>query len=77
MGKRKVRRIGVRTFKYDSNLDKVVEVTDVRTSNKAPAVVIFKEEWYEHIDDQPIFITSKKQLRAECEQRGMIAKTLD
>jgi hypothetical protein len=43
----------------------------------APAVIIFKEEWYEHIADHPIFIRSKKQLREECEKRGMIAKALD
>lgn len=41
------------------------------------SVHIFKEEWYEHIDENPIFIKSKKQLKEECEKRGMIAKALD
>lgn len=82
MSKRKLRRLGARIYKHVDG--KLVEVTDVKTSNnkasgryKSPAVVIFKEEWYEHIADHPIFITSKKQLREECEKRGMIAKALD
>ena len=78
MLKHKIKRIGRRVFKYDVELGKTVEVTDTRRSNgKAPAVILFKEEWYEHIDENPIFITSKKQLRQECEKRGMIAKALD
>lgn len=78
MPKHKLKRLGRRVFKYDVELGKMVEVTDTRrSSGKAPAVILFKEEWYEHIDENPIFITSKKQLKQECEKRGMIAKTLD
>lgn len=77
MGKHKLRRLGRKVFRYDAKLDKVVELTVINTVKPAPSVIIFKEEWYEHIDEHPIFITSKKQLRRECEQRGMIAKALD
>jgi len=76
--KRKLKRLGVRTFRYDAERDKMVEVIGAHKSiRKSPAVIIFKEEYYEHIDENPIFIKSKKQLRVECEKRGMIAKALD
>ena len=77
MGKRRLKRLGRRVFKYDAKLDKVVELTVIKTVKPAPAVIIFKEEWYEHIAENPIFIKSKKQLREECDKRGMLAKTLD
>ena len=77
MPRNKLRRIGRHTFRYDKELDKMVEVTSTKTGKTSPAVILFKEEWYEHIDENPIFIRSKKQLRAECDKRGMIAKTLD
>ena len=32
--------------------------------------------WYEHIDKEPIYIDSKKQLAHECEKRGVYAKAL-
>jgi len=80
--KRKLKRLGVRIYKHVDG--KLVEVTDVKASNnkasdkyKSPTVILFKEEWYEHIADHPIFIKSKKQLREECAKRGMIAKALD
>ena len=75
--KQKLRGLGRRIFKYDKGLGKMVEVTGVKAENKSPAVIIFKEEWYEHIDENPIFIKNKKQLKRECETRGMIAKALD
>jgi len=34
----------------------------------------FKEGWYEHIDSQPIYISSKKQLREETEKRGQYSE---
>lgn len=39
----------------------------------APSVHMFHEGWYEHIDTKPIYVSSKKQLKAECEKRGLIA----
>ncbi len=32
--------------------------------------------WYEHIDSYPIYIESKRQLKEECDKRGMVAKSL-
>lgn len=80
MSKRKLRRLGARTYRCDKG--KMVEITSaeeykMECAKKGSTSHIFKEEWYEHIADHPIFITSKKQLREECEKRGMIAKTLD
>ncbi len=34
----------------------------------------FKEGWYEHIDSEPIYISSKKQLREETEKRGQTSE---
>lgn len=31
----------------------------------------FPEGWWEHLDIDPIHISSKRQLRAECEKRGL------
>lgn len=31
----------------------------------------FREGWYEHIAEEPIYIRSKKQLKEECRQRGL------
>lgn len=81
MSKRKLRRLGARTYKWDEK-GKMVEITHAKEhkmecAKKASTGHIFKEEWYEHIADRPIFIESKKQLRHECEKRGMIAKALD
>ena len=73
--KHKLKRIGRRIFRYNGT--KMVEVTETETGKTSPAVILFKEEWYEHIAENPIYITSKKQLRYECETRGMIAKALD
>jgi len=69
--------MGTKVFKYDAKLDRVVELTVIKTVKSSPAVIIFREEWYEHIAENPIFIKNKKQLRHECEKRGMIAKALD
>lgn len=76
--KHKLKRLGVRAYRYDAEQGKVVEVFGAhRHTREAPSVIIFKEEYYEHIDGHPIWITSKKQLREECEKRGMYAKALD
>jgi hypothetical protein len=79
--KHKLKRLGARTYKWDKD-GKMVEITHaeeavMERAHKAFKGHIFKEEWYEHIADHPIFIRSKKQLREECEKRGMIAKALD
>lgn len=37
----------------------------------------FKEGWYEHIDIKPMYITSKKQLKRECEARGIYSEYAD
>ncbi len=38
---------------------------------KGPAIHIFHEGWYEHIDADPIYIKSRKQLREETRSRGL------
>jgi putative FmdB family regulatory protein len=43
----------------------------------ATGIHIFKADWYEHIDEEPIWIESKKQLKEECDKRGLYAKALD
>lgn len=40
----------------------------------SPKVHRFKEGWYEHIDKEPIYISSKKQLREETEKRGQYSE---
>lgn len=40
-------------------------------SSSIAAVRVFKPQWFEHIDTQPIFIESKSQLKKECEKRGL------
>ena len=37
----------------------------------------FKVGWYEHIDLEPIYISSKRQLRRECEKRGVYSEYAD
>jgi hypothetical protein len=32
------------------------------------------EGWWDHIDREPIYISSKKQLLDECEKRGLMAR---
>ena len=34
-------------------------------------VILFRTGWYEHIDKDPMYITSKKQLKEECRKRGL------
>ena len=36
------------------------------------AAHIWKPQWFEHIDTKPIWIESKRQLKEECEKRGLI-----
>lgn len=37
------------------------------------SVDIWKPQWFEHIDVNPIYIESKKQLKEECEKRGVVS----
>jgi hypothetical protein len=39
--------------------------------SKGPAVHIFKAGFYEHIDSEPIYIGSRKQLQNETRSRGL------
>lgn len=34
----------------------------------------FKEGWYEHLGLEPVYVKSKRQLREECEQRGLTSE---
>jgi len=38
---------------------------------KPPANHIFKPFWHEHLDDHPVYIETKQQLRDECRKRGL------
>lgn len=40
----------------------------------APKTHIFKEGWYEHLASEPIYITSKKQLKQECKERNLFSE---
>lgn len=47
-------------------------MTQMKQVHKAPnnANIFFKEGWYEHIDFDPIYISSMKQLKDETSKRG-------
>lgn len=36
-----------------------------------PTPILFREGWYNDIDTEPMYISSKKQLRDECRKRGL------
>jgi len=38
------------------------------------SVEVWKPQWFEHIDINPIYIESKSQLKEECKKRGLISK---
>lgn len=38
-----------------------------------PAVHIFREGWFEHITDKPIYIKSMRQLKEETRSRGLVS----
>lgn len=40
------------------------------------AAHVWKPTWFEHLDTKPILIESKRQLKEECEKRGLIARCL-
>ena len=44
---------------------------------KGAPVHIFREGFYEHLDVKPIYIKSKKQLKAECAERGLTSHYVD
>jgi len=41
-----------------------------------PSVHVWKPRYFEHLDATPIYIESKKQLKAECAKRGLKAVCL-
>lgn len=43
----------------------------------APNVYCFKPFWHPNLEKRPIYIESKKQLKSECEKRGLIPAMLD
>jgi len=40
-------------------------------------VRLFPEGWFEHIAPEPIYISSRRQLREECEKHNCYSKYLD
>lgn len=48
-----------------------------RTFRSGCNVFVFEPMWYEHIAEDPIYIESKRQLKEECDKRGVRAKRLD
>lgn len=40
-------------------------------------IEIFKPQWFEHIDINPIFIESRRQLHEECKKRGLTSVYLE
>jgi hypothetical protein len=52
---------------------KLMLVEGVEPSDKAigpSALHFFREGWYEHIGDDPIYVSSMDQLKRECSARG-------
>jgi len=47
------------------------EILALKREPKSAAVHIFHEGVYEHIDKEPIYVHSKKQLREETRSRGL------
>lgn len=43
---------------------------------EGPAVHIFKPMWYHDICETPLYIESKRQLKAECNKHGVVAVRL-
>lgn len=43
---------------------------------RAPGVSAFKPMWFRDIDVKPMFISSKRELKDECDKRGLIATRL-
>lgn len=36
----------------------------------------FPEGWWEHLGPEPVYVSSKKQLKRECEERGLYSRYL-
>ena len=49
---------------------------EARLVVKGSNIEVFKPMWYEDIDVEPIYITSKKQLKRECDKRNLKAARL-
>ena len=39
--------------------------------------ILFKPQFFEHLDTKPVWVESKRQLKEECKKRGVWAKCLD
>lgn len=39
--------------------------------------ILFKPQFFEHLDINPMWVESKRQLKEECKKRGVWAKCLD
>ena len=39
-----------------------------------PALIFFKEGWYEHIGEDPLYISSMQQLRDQCAANGVYSE---
>ena len=39
--------------------------------------ILFEPQVFEHLDTSPVYVESKKQLKEECNRRGVWAKCLD
>lgn len=44
---------------------------DWETICKKSSIHVFEPDWYEHLDDKPIFIESRRHLKRECDKRGL------
>lgn len=51
-----------------------VELMGTLASNQSAVVHSFRSGWYEHIDADPIYIHSRKQLKEETIARGLTSK---
>jgi putative FmdB family regulatory protein len=49
----------------------------VTFARSGPAAHVWQPRWYEHITDKPLYIESKRQLKAACKQYGVISHALD
>lgn len=53
-----------------NGLTVVVHCMEIVYNSPNNANLFFKEGWYEHIDHEPLYIKSMKQLKHECAIRG-------
>ncbi len=79
-----------RCSKCSGNFEELKKVDDRKSTNcpscgdKADLAstfqsnpILFKPQFFEHLDTKPVYVESKQQLKRECNQRGLWAKCLD